>query len=80
MRIVVWFGRVTVGADQFLIAMPGMKDDRFARSVIYVSVAVGWLVYDRLMTYGKRTLPCHPDWRQRRFLHVPMSGHHLALH
>ena len=22
--------------DQFLIAMPGMKDDRFARSVIYV--------------------------------------------
>ncbi|HEY4191301.1 MAG TPA: YqgE/AlgH family protein, partial [Mesorhizobium sp.] len=22
--------------DQFLIAMPGMKDDRFARAVIYV--------------------------------------------
>ena len=22
--------------DQFLIAMPGMKDDRFARSVIYI--------------------------------------------
>ncbi|MCB1469936.1 MAG: YqgE/AlgH family protein, partial [Rhizobiaceae bacterium] len=22
--------------DHFLIAMPGMKDDRFARSVIYV--------------------------------------------
>ena len=50
--------------DQFLIAMPGMKDDRFTRSVIYICAhsdegAMGLIIRSEERRVGKE---CRSRW------------------